>query len=162
MNLAITVQRAHRQGVKRGWTLENVAARICREAGGRVSTNILMRDLDLAHPDVNVADGRRLEVVVDGLPLFGGAQLAMDTTLVCALHRDGTPVGRAAETDGVALKTARRRKERPYPELLGRRARAKLVVLAVEVGGRWSEETRTFLSLLARAKVRSENHLLRN
>ena len=29
---------------------------------------------------------RRLEVVVDGLPLFGGAQLAVDTTLVCALH----------------------------------------------------------------------------
>ena len=70
-------------------------------------------------------------------------------------------MGRAAETDGVALKAARRRKERPYPELLRRQARAKLVVLAVEVGGRWSEETRTFLSLLARAKVRSENHLLR-
>ena len=102
------------------------------------------------------------EVVVDGLPLFGGAQLAVDTTLVCALHRDGTPVGRAAETDGVALKTARRRKERRYPELLGRPARAKLVVLAVEVGGKWSEETRTFLSFLAKAKVRCENHLLRN
>ena len=54
MNLAITVQLAHRAGVlgKRGWALENVAARICREAGGRVSTNILMRNLDLARPDV--------------------------------------------------------------------------------------------------------------
>ena len=61
-----------------GWTLENVVARLCREAGGRVSTNIFMRDVDLAHPDV--ADGRRLEVVVDGLPLFGVAQLAVDTT----------------------------------------------------------------------------------
>ena len=106
--------------------------------------------------------GGSIEGVVDGLPLFGGAQLAVDTTLVCALHRDGTPVGRAAETDGVALKAARRRKERRCPELLGRRARAKLVVLAVEVGGRWSEETRTFLSLLVRGKARSENHLLRN
>ena len=129
---------------RRGWSLENVVASTCCEAGGRVSTNIFMRDLDLGHPDV--ADGRRLEVVVDGLPIFGGAQLAVDTTLVCALHRDGTPVGRAAETDGVALGVARRRKERRYNELLGRRARAKLVVLAVEVGGRWSEETRTFLS----------------
>ena len=27
-------------------------------------------------------DGRRLEVVADGLPLFGGVQLAIDTTLV--------------------------------------------------------------------------------
>ena len=88
--------------------------------------------------------GGGIEGVIDGLPLFGGAQLAVDTTLVCALHRDGTPVGRAA--DGVALKAARRRKERRCPELLGRRARAKLVVLAIEVGGRWSEETRTFLS----------------
>ena len=44
---------------RRGWTLENVVARICREAGGRVSTNVFMRDLD----------GRRLEVVVDGLQL---------------------------------------------------------------------------------------------
>ena len=117
--------------------------------------------LDLGHPDV--ADGRRLEVVVDGLRLSSEVlSWRWTPTLVCALHRDGTPVGRAAETDGVALKAARRRKERRYPELLGRRARAKLVVLAVEVGGRWSEETRTFLSLLARAKARSENHLLRN
>ena len=37
----------------------------------------------------SVADRKRVEVVVDGLPLFGGAQLAVDTTLVCALHRDG-------------------------------------------------------------------------
>ena len=46
---------------------------------------------------------------------------------------------------------------RTHPELLGRRARSKLVVLAVEVGGRWSGETRMFLSLLARAKVRWKN-----
>ena len=36
-------------------------------------------------------DNRRLEVVVDGLPLFGGSQLAIDTTLVCAMHCDGSP-----------------------------------------------------------------------
>ena len=33
---------------------------------------------------------RCLEVVADGLSLFGGAQLAIDTTLVSALRRDGT------------------------------------------------------------------------
>ena len=143
---------------KRGWALANVVARTCREAGGRVTTNVFMRDLDLGQPDV---DGRRLEVIVDGLPLHSGAQLAVDTTLVCALHRDGTPVGCAAQQDGVVLQSARPRKERTYPKLLGGRARSKLVVLAVEVGGRWSEETRMFLSLLARAKVRGENPLLR-
>ena len=67
-----------------GPLLTSAAARICREAGGRVTTNVVVRDLDLAAP--NVGDARRLEVVVDGLPLFGGAQLAVDTTLVSALH----------------------------------------------------------------------------
>ena len=63
-------------------------------------------DMDL---DVPIADGRRLEVVVDGLPLQGGAQLAVDTTLVCALHADGRPRLVAAKHDGVALKVARRK-----------------------------------------------------
>ena len=35
---------------------------------------------------------------------------------------------------------------------MGARARARLVVLGVEVGGRWSDETQRFVSLLARAK----------
>ena len=33
---------------------------------------------------------RRLEIVVDGLLLISGAQLAVDTTMVSPLHRDGT------------------------------------------------------------------------
>ena len=80
-------------------------------------TNVLVRDLDLVAP--NPLDSRRLEVVVDGLPLFGGCQLAVDTTLVCALHCDGSPHGAAADADGVVLQVARRRKERTYPELVG-------------------------------------------
>ena len=48
----------------------------------------MVRDLDLRAPDVH--DGRRLEVVAEGLPLFGGAQLALDTSLVSALHCDGS------------------------------------------------------------------------
>ena len=114
-----------------GVLLESVAARICRDGGGRVTTNVLVRDLDLALPGA-VADGRRLEVVVDGLPLFGGAQLAVDTTLVCVLRSDGRP--RAAVEDGAKVTRARRRKETTYPELVG------LVVLGVEVGGRFSTE----------------------
>ena len=143
---------------RRGFTLESVAARICREAGGRVRTNMFVRDMDL---DVPVGDGRRLEVVVDGLPLHGGAQLAVDTTLVCALHADGRPRRGAAIQDGVALRAARRKKVATYPELVGPHSRAKLVVLGVEVGGRWSEETRTFLSRLAKARARTELPLMR-
>ena len=41
---------------------------------------------------------------------------------------------------GAALAQARRRKELRYPELAEQHIRAKLVVLASEVGGRWSEE----------------------
>ena len=99
-------------------------------------------------------------MVVDGLPLHGGAQLAMDTTLVYVLHRDGRPRRRAAVEDGVALTAARRRIEAVYPELVGRGARARLVVIGVEVGGRWAPETRHFLTQLSRAKVR-ETPLMR-
>ena len=112
------------------------AARVCMEAGGRVVTNMFVRDMDLG---VLVAgDNRRLKVVVDGLPLHGGVQLAMDTTLVSFIRGSGEPRQGAATTDGVALTQARRRKEKTYRELTGPGARARLVVLALEVGGRWS------------------------
>ena len=38
----------------------------------------------------SLVDNRLLEVVADGLPLIEGTQLAVDTTLVCPLHGDGT------------------------------------------------------------------------
>lgn len=40
---------------------------------------------------------------------------------------------------GVALQDARKLKERVYPEFR-RSSRCRLVVLAIEVGGRWSHE----------------------
>ena len=67
--------------------------------------------------------------------------MVVDTTLVCAMHCDGTPHDGAPDREGVALEAAPRRKERRSPELVGPRSRARLVVLAVEVGGRWSAET---------------------
>ena len=86
-NLAIIV----RAGVlgRRGFALESVVARVCREGGVRVTTNMFVRDLDLDVPNA-ARDGRRLEVVADGLPLFGGVQLAIDTTLVSLLHSNGS------------------------------------------------------------------------
>ena len=103
---------------KRGFALESATARSCREAGGRVTTNVLVRDLDLEGLGPGQVDARRLEVAVDGLPLFGGAQLAIDATIVSTLRDDGTARRGAAEVDGVALTAARRRKERRYPELV--------------------------------------------
>ena len=137
---------------RRGWALESVAARVCRKGGARVRSNVFVRDLDLA--EFNRFDARRLEVVADGLPLFGGAQFAIDTTMVSPLHRDGKARSGTARTDGKALDEARKRKERTYPELAGEGSRARLVVLGAEVGGRWSQETVDFLSSLAWGKVR--------
>ena len=95
------------------------------------------------------------------LPLFHGAQLAVDTTMVSALRRNGDPRPRAKRSEGAALTDARRRKEVAYPELVGNAARARLVVLALEVGGRWSDEAWQFTRLLAGARARDEPPLLR-
>ena len=84
---------------RRGFAVESAGARICREAGGRVVANALLRDLDLVAP--NPRDQRRLEILADGLPLFGGAQLAVDTTLVSPLHCDGSPHPGAANVGAV-------------------------------------------------------------
>ena len=96
-------------------------ARICREGGAWVSTNVMVRDLDLFQ--VPGVDGRRLEVVAGG-----GAQLAIDVTLVSALRGDGTARAGSATRPGAALVVARRPKERTYPELAGEGGRARLVV----------------------------------
>ena len=144
---------------RRGFALESAAARVCREAGGRVSVNQYVRDLDIAAP--NAADNRRLEVVADGLPLFHGAQLAIDTTMVSPLSCSGVSHARCADVDGAATMAARRRKQRRYPELAGEDGRVRLVVLACEVGGRFSEECRHFLRQLSKFKARDEPPLLR-
>ena len=68
-----------------------------------------VRNVDLGVP--RTGDNRRLEVVVDGVPLFNGRQLAVDTTLVSALKGNGEPRRGAADHDGVALREARRVKE---------------------------------------------------
>ena len=53
----------------------------------------------------------------------------------------------------MVLEAARTRKERRYQELVGPRSRARLVVLAVEVGGRWSPASRSFLAQFAKASL---------
>ena len=119
--------------VRRACSLERAAARICREAGARVATNVFLRDLNLGLP---LTDGRRLEVVAHGLPAFGGVQVAVDVTLVSPL----------------ALRTAAERKHRvTYPEFQ-RARRCRLTVLALEVGGRWGEETEAFLHRIAQGR----------
>ena len=52
-------------------------------------------------------------MVADGLSLFHGAQLAIDTTMVSPVRMDR----QCATTDGAAMAQARVWKERTYPEL---------------------------------------------
>ena len=54
---------------RRAGPLERAAARICKEAGARVASHVALRDLNL---DVLASDGRRREVVANGLPLWQG------------------------------------------------------------------------------------------
>ena len=94
----------------------------------RVSVNVRVADFDLLPP--GRIDDRKIEVVADGLPLFHGAQLAVDATLVSPVRGDGSARRQCADHDGAALQQARRQKENTCPELARPRGgRARLVVL---------------------------------
>ncbi len=138
---------------------ERMAARVCREAGARVQTNVLVRDLNL--DEVRARSERRLEVVANGLSLYNGSQVAIDTTMVSPLGRDGRPRGRADRTDGLAIATAIRRKRATYPEFSSSR-RCRLVVFACEVGGRWCPEAIKFIRALAAARASSAPEVIRS
>ena len=130
---------------RRGFATESAVTPICRESGGCVATNRLIRDLDLAVP--NPGDLRRIEVIVGGLWIFWGAQLAVDATMVSPVRADGLPSPGAAAQDGV-----------PSPQLVN--ANNGLILscqgaTATETGGRWSLETHSFLRALAWDRARA-------
>ena len=131
--------------------MEVALARVCREAGAVVRTHTLLKDLNV---DVRAGDNRRLEVVAQGLPLKGGAQLVVDVTLRSVLGCDGKPKPRSADEDGAVATDARKDKENAYPELVSSN-RCALVVVALETGGRWSTEAVKFVEELSFAKARS-------
>ena len=85
----------------RSYPLERTWTRVFREAGARVQTNVFLRDTNLQH--VAADDGRRLEIVGTGLPLYRGAPLGVDCTMTAPLHADGRPWAHADSTDGVAI-----------------------------------------------------------
>ena len=132
--------------------MEHAAARVCREAGARVTMHTRLANLNI--PAVQRIDDRTIEVIASGLPLWHGSQLAIDTTLVSPLTAAGEPRWRGGRYAAAALHTARQNKQRTYPELLAS-ARCRLVVMGMEVGGRWSQESAEFLRLLAQHKARS-------
>ena len=127
---------------------ERTLARVCREAGATVRYNAKLRDMDLA---VSANDDKAKEVLATGLPLYSGAQLTVDVTLRCALASDGTAQPGAARMD--VCTRAREDKERKYSEQL-RADRCRLVVVALETGGCWSEGCLQFVESLAAVRAR--------
>ena len=141
-NLAIIVQLALKQGGEMGsrwrvWLLA-CAVKVAPESRPTWSSATLIWT---SPPQPETVD---LWKLADGLPLFGGAQLAIDTILVFSFRRN------AGDRDGIVLEVARRRKEWTHPELFHcRQNRACLVVLAVEVERWWSVETRSAMVVVA-------------
>ena len=129
---------------------EKTLARICREAGAVVRCNVKLREMNVT---VAANDELEVEVLASGLPLEHGAQLAVDVTLRSAVTASGRACPNAAVVDGAVANAARRDKERKYAELVEGR-RCKLVVVAIETGGRWSAEACNFVENLAWAKSR--------
>ena len=139
--------------------IERALARIFREAGARVHMHVPLANMNFDPPP---ADARAIEILAQGLPLYQGAQLAVDATLIVSLvGRDGTAHPHTTTTPGAAIAQATRRKRvSVYPEFEQQR-RCRLIVVGLEVGGRWGQEAHTLLHRLAVAKARSVQQPLR-
>ena len=144
---ATTALRVHKREVLRGRgiTLQRAAARICREAG----------------PESQPTPGSPTSTSTSSSATMTGRLKPSRTGWgpICLWHNIGLFITRAGQHRrhagtfrGAALHTARRSKERTHPELLAARP-CKLVVLGIEVGGRWSQEAANFVRIVARSKV---------
>ena len=107
-------------------------------------------------------DSRRLEVVVDGLSLFGGAQLAIDTTLVSplslgtGLHGHDVPL--LAALRWIGQEFGKRDAIRSSQVTMGGHAWSSW---QEKSAARFSSETAQFLRCLASDKVRSTPLILK-
>ncbi|OLP80708.1 hypothetical protein AK812_SmicGene38836 [Symbiodinium microadriaticum] len=131
-------------------TLGKSTARVCKEARATVAANVLFRDLHIITRQDD--DRQKREVIANGLPLWGGVQLAVDTNFISALDANGRP--RQHQRNIVYCRCRpphRTLKQRAYPPRALARLVCCLVVLALEVAGRWSAEA----IQLARCRARS-------
>ena len=137
---------------RRGFVVERAWVQVAREAVGPEGRVVPQQWLSrTTAPRVHPDDRRRLDFVVYGATSRGEA-LCCNAALVSSLIRADRPVPGADARAGVALVAARRRKVACYPELT-RGGPQRLVVLAAEVGGRWSDECQQFLRTLRRLRV---------
>ena len=95
-----------------------------------------------------------------GLPLYQGLPLVCDASLVSPVKANGIPRPRAAHEPGIAIANIEDVKATTYPELVSS-TQCKFLVLAGEVGGRWSATTCRLLRDLAAAKSQNAAPRLR-
>ena len=115
--------------------IERIVARIFREAGAQVRYNAYLRDMNIG---VSSVDERRVEVLAQDLPCFGGAQLAVESPWSA---RSAVQANNRMPQKWTVLRWSEHGMSRKQltPELAASE-RCRLVVLTIETGGRWSEE----------------------
>ena len=112
---------------KRATPTEHTVARIFREAEATVRKNVFVKDMNV---EVGAEDTRQIDILAQDLLC---AQLAVDVTL-----RWARPTRKQTQMVRVLLK-ARADKEMTHLEV-ATSGRSKLVIMAIETGGRWSDE----------------------
>ena len=120
---------------RRANVLEKAWAQVFREAGGLIVLNEKLRNMRIG---VQPEDRRRVEFAVYNLP-FSGIPLLCDVTQVSPISSNGNPHPKTCTCPGISLEKAESKKHKNYREAAERRGDVKLVTLACEVGGRWSE-----------------------
>ena len=100
---------------------------------------------------VSPMDDRMVEIMATGLSLYQGMPLVCDASLVSPVKANGIARPRAAHEPGVAIANIEDIKASTYPELVSS-TRCKFLVLAGEVGGRWSATICHLIRDLAAAK----------
>ena len=97
----------------RGGALERAAARVCREAGARVTTHTLLSDLNVpaAFGQQTHRSHSKWTALASRSPIGSGHHIGLPLTST------GHPRQRRGDFTGAALADARRAKERTYPEL---------------------------------------------
>ena len=134
---------------------ERTLARVCREAGAVVRTNVKLRDMNI--PAQQMSGPSRFWPW--DCPSTRAHSLAIDVTLRSALTTTREPCPGGATVNGAALQVARQQKEAKCRELLEGH-RCSLVVVGVETGGRFGQEAVDFVDSLAAAKARDSPRIL--
>ena len=103
---------------------------------------------------------RRRWVGNSAAPSWQSTQPSCRHSAATGLRGDGHPRADAHRFPGVAIRDAEKAKRSKYNELAGH-GRCRLVVIALEVCGRWSSEAASFVRALAKFKAESCLRLLK-